>query len=293
MNENVDLSLQDIGFYSKLDGNVVTAAAILKILDRLPSRDRWCVEFGAWDGLVGSTTRDLILNLGYSAVLIEGSRERFADLERNYAGRPEVFTLNRFVGFTADNGLDALLSGTPIPQQFDFLTVDIDGNDYHVWNAICKYRPKVVMIEFNPTIPAEVHFVQPADPALNLGNSLAALVELGKKKMYELVAVIGVNAFFVAQDLFPGFAVTDNRIAALWTNRDCVTYFFTGYTGQVFLRGCRKLPWHDDIPLRENDVQVLPAFLRKYPHTRKNRLFYTALTNPFELVKKIFRRLGR
>ena len=292
MKEHPDPPPQDIGFYSEFDSCAATAAAIEKILAKLPSRDRWCVEFGAWDGLVGSTSRDLIMNHGYSAGLIEGSRERFAELQRNYAGRAGIIPMNRFVGFTADDGLDALLAGTPVPQDFDFLTVDIDGNDYHVWNAIIQYRPKVVMIEFNPTIPPEVCFVQPADPALNVGNSLAALIQLGKQKGYELVAVVGVNAFFAAREFFAAFEVADNRITALWTKRDCVTYFFTGYNGEIFLGGCCRLPWHENIPLRAADLQVLPAFLRTYPYTRKHRLLYNCLTKPAEMVRKIFRRMG-
>src|ERR1017187_9355054 len=125
--------LLDFGFYSELaqrDGGGATATAIGFILDRLPAKNRWCVEFGAWDGLWGSTTRRLILEQDYSAVLIEGSRERFADLQKNYAGNPRIVTRNQFVGFTAADGLDTILADTPAPPDFDFLTVDIDGNDY-------------------------------------------------------------------------------------------------------------------------------------------------------------------
>ena len=285
--------LRDFGFYSQLaqtDGVAATAAAIECVLDRLPERNRWCVEFGAWDGLMGSTSRRLILERDYSAVLIEGNRERFADLQKNYAGNARVVTRNQFVGFTAADGLDRILADTSAPLDFDFLTVDIDGNDYHVWNAVVKYRPKVVMIEFNPAIPPEVRFIQPADPAVSQGSSLAALVELGKRKNYELIAVLGVNAFFTTADLFPQFGLTDNRVETLWTERDCVTYFFTGYAGQIFLRGCRKLPWQEDTPIRESQVQVLPAFLRRYPWTRAHRRWHMALNQPGTLLKKIFRR---
>jgi len=286
--------LRDFGFYSHLaqtDGVAATAAAIEYILNRLPERNHWCVEFGAWDGLVGSTTRRLILERNYSAVLIEGSCERFADLQKNYAGNARVVTRNQFVGFTAVDGLDQILADTAVPVDFDFLTVDIDGNDYHVWNAVVKYRPKVVMIEFNPTIPPEVSFIQPADPAVSQGNSLTALVELGKSKKYELIAVLGVNAFFVTAELFPQFGLADNRVETLWTERDGVTYFFAGYDGQIFLRGCRKLPWQEGTPLHEAQVQVLPAFLRRYPWTRTHIRWHMALNQPGTLLKKNFRRL--
>lgn len=274
-----------------MDGVAATAAAIEFILGQLPDRNRWCVEFGAWDGLMGSTSRPLILQHDYSAALIESDRDRFAELQKNYADRKNIITRNQFVGFTAADGLDAILAGTPIPVNFDFLTVDIDGNDYHVWHAVVKYRPKVVMIEFNPTIPAEINFIQPADPQVSQGSSLAAFVELGKKKGYELLAVLGVNAFFVTAELFPRFGISDNRMEALWTQRDCVTYFFLGYDGRVFLRGCQKLPWQEHVPFHEGQVQVLPGFLQKYPWAKKHRRLHAALTNPVALVKKVVRRL--
>ena len=294
MNSSTASPLLDFGFYSQKaqkDGVAATGAAIEFILNQLPERNRWCVEFGAWDGLVGSTSRPLILEHEYSAVLIEGNPERFADLKKNYAGNDRVITRNQFVGFTAADGLDSILAGTPAPRDFDFLTVDIDGNDYQVWKAVEKYRPKVVMIEFNPTIPPEVSFIHPADPMVNEGNSLTALVELGKKKNYELVAVLGVNAFFVTAELFPRFNIADNRVETLWTNRDCVTYFFTGYDGKVFLRGCRKLPWQEGLPFNEMQVQVLPGFLQRYPWTPKHRRWHLALKRPGTFLKKVLRRL--
>jgi hypothetical protein len=295
MKSSTPSPLSDFGFFSELarkDGVAVTATAIEYILDQLPECNHWGVEFGAWDGLVGSTTRHLILERNYSAVLIEGNPERFGRLQKEYAGKSQIFTRNQFVGFTAADGLDAILTNTPIPPDFDFLTVDIDGNDYHVWNAVVKYRPKVVMIEFNPTIPPEVSFIQPADPAASQGNSLTALVELGRKKKYELIAVIGVNAFFATAELFPLFGVKDNRVEALWTNRDCITYFFTGYDGKVFLRGSCKLPWQEGMTFSENQVQVLPGFLRQYPWTNKHRRWHMALKKPGTFLKKLLRRLG-
>ena len=294
MNPTSPLPLHDFGFYFKtaqVDGVVATANAIELMLDRLPARNLWCVEFGAWDGLVGSTTRRLILERGFSAVLIEGELARYTDLQKNYAGNDRVIPRNQFVGFTAADGLDAILAGTPAPVDFDFLTVDIDGNDYHVWNAVVKYRPKLVMIEFNPTIPPEVSFIQPADPAVNQGSSLTALVELGKTKNYELIAVLGVNAFFVTAELYPHFSLTDNRVEKLWTERDCVTYLFAGYDGRIFLRGCCKLPWQEGQPITESKVQVLPGFLRRYPWTNQHRRWHLALTHPGSCLVRMLRRL--
>lgn len=270
---------------------------IEKIIALLPANDRWCVEFGAWDGLHLSNSRHLIENRGYSAVLIEGSMQRFGELQRNYAANPRVLARNAFVGFTAADGLDTLLVSTPVPEDFDLLSIDIDGNDYHVWKAISKYRPKVVCIEYNPTIPTEVRFTQKPDPALNQGSSVASLVQLGKEKGYELVCLLGYNAFFVDGSYFPAFGISDNRPVTLRKDLSSITYIFSGFDGTVFLDGQRRLPWHG-LPLLESRVQHLPQALRKFPGnytTAEQAAFavFRAASTPERWLDRLFRRRRR
>jgi hypothetical protein len=238
-----------------------------KIFDVIPPASRpWCVEFGAWDGLHLTNTRHLIQSRGFSAVLIEADQRRFRSLRRNYADCANVTTLNARVGFTPSDSLDRILESTPVPKEFDLLSVDIDGNDYHAWKAVTQYRPRVVVIEFNPTIPDPVHFVQPADIAINQGASLLALVEMAKEKGYELICVLPFNAFFVRQEDYARFGLTANDPQVLRTDRRQVTYLFSGYDGRVFLQGSCRLPWHR-IRLNESDMQLLPRSLRQYPET--------------------------
>ncbi len=237
---------------------------IEKILELLPERNDWCVEFGAWDGILYSNTRSLIVNKKYSAVLIESDSEKFKDLQRNYSAYPEVISINRFVGFHNYDHLDVILEATPVPEDFDFLSIDIDGNDYHVWKAIERYQPKVVCVEFNPTIPTEVNFVQSAAENVNQGSSLMALTELGVEKGYELVSVLPFNAIFVRREYFPIFEISDNSPSTLRTHTQAITYMFSGYDGRIILRGHRRNDWHD-IEIIEDDIQILPKFLQKYP----------------------------
>src|SRR5438552_3953707 len=74
-----------------------------QILETIPENDKWCVEFGAWDGLFLTNTRNLIESKGYSAVLIEPDKSRFRDLQRNYSRHNNVITINKFVGFTEED----------------------------------------------------------------------------------------------------------------------------------------------------------------------------------------------
>jgi hypothetical protein len=234
------------------------------ILERVGDRCGWCVEFGASDGRHLSNTRQLIVDQGYSAVLIEGDDDKFEQLRATYAQSEQVVALRGRVGFTDIDGLDAFLGKTPIPAEFDFLSIDIDGNDYHAWDATRRYRPKLVCIEFNPTIPNEVLFVQRADMATQHGSSLSALVKLGKAKGYELACVLPPNAFFVTPEVYERLGIADNRPETLRRDNEDITFIFSGYDGTVFLRGRRELPWHR-APLRERRVQHLPRLLRRYP----------------------------
>lgn len=237
---------------------------IEKLLQTLPERDRWCVEFGAWDGINLSNTRNLIESAGYSSVQIEGSKAKCDQLRKNYASNSNVIPVNAFVGFNAHDGLDAILAPYPVPRDFDFLSIDVDGNDYHIWKAVSGYRPKAVCVEFNPTVPTELKFVQRAHPAVHQGASLHSLVELGKEKGYELVSVLPFNAFFVDARYFPLFEIADNRPETLRTDLSHVTYLYSGYDGAIILEGSRQLPWHL-LPIKASAFEPLPKFLRKYP----------------------------
>jgi hypothetical protein len=234
------------------------------ILRLLPERDKWCVEFGAWDGVFLSNTRRLIEDAEYKAVLIEGDEACFSRLRSNNESNDRVITLNAFVGCEGSTRLDALLEPLQIPKDFDYLSVDVDGMDFHIWKSLDIYRPKVVCIEFNPTIATEARFVQRADSSVNHGCSLASLVELGKAKGYELVCVLPFNAFFVDSRYFSLFAIDDNSALSLRKDLSTITHFFIGYDGSIHLQGNAGLPWHG-ISIHESDFQVLPRALRKYP----------------------------
>jgi hypothetical protein len=143
---------------------------IEKIFQTIPAANRWCMEFGAWDGKLYSNTHLLMQKAGWSGVFVEADRDRFRDLINTYSGNPVAHCLNCFVSFLGENSLDSVLARTPIPKDFDLLSIDIDGNDYHVWESLLTYQPRVVIVEFNHTIPSHVEFVQPRDMKVNQGT---------------------------------------------------------------------------------------------------------------------------
>lgn len=239
---------------------------LAKVLEVIGARDRWCVEFGAWDGEAMSNTHALVASQGYSAVLIEADGGKFKRLAEKNRGNSKIVPIRAFVGYEGPNRLDALLAreAPAVPRDFDLLSIDIDGNDYHVWDAVIDYRPKVVVIEYNPSIANAVEFVQPRDPALNQGASLRSMDALARRKGYELVAVTTTNGIFVERKYFDRFGIRDNSVAALRTDESLVTHVFSGYDGTVFVRGYGKLVWHE-VPYDESRLQQLPRWLRGYP----------------------------
>jgi hypothetical protein len=234
-----------------------------ELFKRIGTTNKWCVEFGAWDGKLYSNTWRLIAKFDWSAVLIEGMEDRARDLAQLHKGSSQVHVRNCYVSWTGENRLDNLLANTPIPWQFDLLSIDIDGNDYHVWNSVEQYQPRVVVIETNPSASNDLFFVQDADARLNQGCSLRAVIDLAKRKSYELAATTRVNAIFVTKSEFSKIGIEDNSIDAMHF-ADSTTELFQGYDGSLFAAGLDMLMWQGR-KIDHEALQIIPKHLRKFP----------------------------
>ncbi len=265
---------------------------IEEIFRRIGATNKWCVELGALNGTHHSNTWNLIMREGWSGVLIEADPTYAEKLYQVYKDTPRAHCFNEFVEFQGEHSLDAILARTPIPRDFGLLSVDIDGNDYHVWDSLSRYRPRAVIIEFNPTIPNDILFIQPRDRSVQQGSSLRSLVELGGKKGYRLAAVTGVNAFFVLEELFAKLGIPETSIDEMHTDTSFYTRLFQLYDGTLVLDGFKELLWHQR-PLRDEDIQVIPARKRRYPSGVSSGSFmrkfkYWARKSPlYPLIKKI------
>lgn len=184
-----------------------------EIFRRIGTTDRYFVEFGVEDGLENNT-RYLLQKHGWSGVWLEGSAEKVDRASQTFAQFP-VRIFNKFID--RDN-IPTIFEAVQVPVEFDLLVIDLDGNDYWVWQALANYSPRVVVIEYNASFLPGLEWVMPYDPAHywdgsnHFGASLDALAALGQRKGYRLVACDsqGVNAFFVRQDLLNDcFSYTD------------------------------------------------------------------------------------
>jgi hypothetical protein len=180
---------------------------IAEIFNRIGTTNKFFVEFGAGSGVENNTA--FLLIKGWSGLWIESDRSRFKAIYQKFAflmGR-SLKAVNIFIN--TDN-IESILQENDVPQEFDLLSVDVDGNDFWMWNAISWFKPRVVVIEYNSIFPPDIDWVIKYNQNFKrvgytsfFGASLKALEKLGTRKGYTLVAcdLRGINAFFVRTDL--------------------------------------------------------------------------------------------
>lgn len=182
---------------------------IAEIFNRIGTTNKFFVEFGVEDGLQCNT--HFLLFQGWEGVYMEGSAEFCEKIRENFKiplKKGQLTLLHSFI--TAEN-INDLIAQTKAKDlvEIDLLSIDIDGNDYHIFNAISVIKPRVIVIEINAKFPPPVEYVMPYNPTHIWdgsdiqGASLESLTKLAKQKGYNLVAtdLKGVNAFFVRTDL--------------------------------------------------------------------------------------------
>jgi hypothetical protein len=201
------------------------------VLSKIPNKTGWCVEFGAWDGKSESNTHYFISQQSYHGVMIEADPLKYNLLRENMKAY-DTICVNAFVRPEGENKLDNILSLTPIPKQFDLLSIDVDGDDYHVWQSLDKYQPTVVIIEINiRDKPGVKRINKPGSPIVRgntgtsissmwgitgyTGTSISSMTELAISKQYSLLANVHCNAIFVRREylnLFHDREVTPDEV---------------------------------------------------------------------------------
>jgi hypothetical protein len=170
------------------------------------SGEPWCCEFGAHDGFTFSNTA----NLQWPAVLIESDPELFAKLAASSRAQNCV-VVQRHIGVQL-NKLDNVLLTTPIPKNFDLLSIDVDGEDLAIWKSLQYYRPRVVIIEVDSCQAPG------AGPSIRGMGTLEEAVALGKSKGYELALHTG-NAIFVRAELAQALEIDPENWQELFDRR--------------------------------------------------------------------------
>jgi hypothetical protein len=209
--EPVDLAKSERTVFSQWGEDGV----IERIFEVIQPTNKFAVEFGAFDGVHNSNTRNLVVNHGWSALMIEGDPKRAAELKANYKGNDRVKAVEAWV---YPGNIETLFEDNGVPKDLDLLVIDIDSNDYWVWKVIQSFRPKVVQLEANQEYPPPQLMVIAFHP-MNFwdgsdyhGASLQSYYNLAKKKGYELIyhCQRGTNFFVVDKQYYERFGISDN-----------------------------------------------------------------------------------
>jgi hypothetical protein len=193
---------------------------IAELFSRLRVTDPFFAEIGVETG-VECNTAELAQRWAWKGVMIEGSDANFAGLRQNYSGFPNVRPVHAMV--TREN-VAALFAANGVPHDLDLLSIDVDGNDYYLWEALADYRARVVVIEINPAYPPPQRWVMAYNPAHAwqhddyYGASLASLTALGGRLGYALLGIDNnvVNAFFIRRELLDVVAFPERTPEAVF-----------------------------------------------------------------------------
>jgi hypothetical protein len=189
--------------YSQCDEDGI----IQEIFRRIGTTNRVFVEFGVEAGSECNSAKLLVE--GWRGLWLDGQQQLIDQIHKNFKPFIESGKLEASQAFITAENIDSLIAKAGVTGAIDFLTIDIDHNDYWVWQAINVIQPRVVAVEYNATLHPPLSVVVPYEPNRTwngtnyFGASLEALVRLGRSKGYRLVgcSFSGTNAFFVRDEL--------------------------------------------------------------------------------------------
>jgi len=171
---------------------------IEKIFETIGTKSKLCIEFGAWDGFFASNTANLWTKHGWQAILIESDQKKAKQLHENLQRYPACTAICAHVGNKSPNLLEEILTThNMLPATIDLLSIDIDDNDYYVFETLNSIHPRIIICEYNPTLPPELDIHFPPDSYW--GCSAGSLIRLAHAKGYELIAMTDTNCFFCHQ----------------------------------------------------------------------------------------------
>lgn len=176
------------------------------LVSRIENVPQTFVEFGV-ENYRESNTRFLLQHRNWRGFIIDGSKEHIADIEQqDISWRHWLKAKCAFI--TAEN-INSLLKDAGFGEKVGLLSIDIDGNDYWIWEKIDHIDPIIVVVEYNAvfgdvhpiSVPYDPQFVRSkAHYSYNFyGASLPAFKHLAEKKGYTFIGTNshGVNAYFV------------------------------------------------------------------------------------------------
>ncbi len=213
------LPLTDVGFrvYSQFEEDGI----LLYILTLIGSPNRVFVDLGSADG-INSNCANLAINHGWSGLFIDGDNNNIERGRNYYASHRHTWAHPpKFVcSMICRENINSVIRDSGVSGDIDLLSIDIDGNDYWVWDAIECVTPRVVIVETHVefgmksiVVPYDKDYVYPGKHPQYHGASPVAMAKLARSKGYRLVGAnhYGFNTIYVrngvAEEIFPEVSV--------------------------------------------------------------------------------------
>lgn len=214
-------SIFDTGFrvYSQFeeDGLLLFLFAVIGI------KSKTFIDVGAGDCIL-SNCANLAVNFGWHGLFIDGNPAKIERGRKYYASHPDtgLFPPKFSCAMVKRENINQIIEEAGFCGEVDLLSIDIDGNDYWIWDALEVVAPRVVIIEThvefglrNIVVPYAPDYVYPGRHPDYLGASPVAVVKLAEKKGYRLVGAnrFGFNTIYVKHEegrgLIPTMSVED------------------------------------------------------------------------------------
>jgi hypothetical protein len=229
------------------------------LVDYLDINKKSFIEFGV-ENYLESNTRYLLLENNWEGLIIDGNKKNMDFVKKdNLYWRHSLTAIHSFV--TAEN-INTILTSAGFNGEVGLLHIDIDGNDYWIWNAITCIEPSIVIIEYNSlfgykrsiTVPYNPSFFRTQAHYSNLyyGASLKALIGLSSKKGYEFIGcnAAGNNAYFVKKTLLKDIqprTIDDGYVKAKFRESRDKSGKLTYYNSDKQLELIKGLPVYDTL----------------------------------------------
>lgn len=232
--------LNEVGFkaYSQTDEDGI----LLYIFSIIGTKNRQSVEICAGDGIECNTS-NLIINDGWHGLLVDGNEDLVKQGQFYYRNNPctSVYPPVFAHAWVTRDNINEIITTNGFSGEIDLLSIDMDGVDYWIWEAIDAIDPSVVVVEYQDIIGPERSLTIPYSDNFNAyehpttlgmpnycGASLPAFNKLAIRKGYRLVGCnrYGYNAFFVKNPLgeneLPEIPVADcfKHPKVLWGMRE-------------------------------------------------------------------------
>jgi len=221
-------SLQDAEF--KVFSQWGEDGIIQYLIQRVPIPNPIFIEFGVED-YRESNTRFLLTHDYWRGLILDGGSAHIDFINNSqYRWRHHIEAVSAFI--TREN-INQLIGDAGIRGDIGLMSIDLDGMDYWVLQAIEIVSPRILILEYNSSFGAEHAVTVPYQPDFSVaqahysklywGASLAALVQAASQKGYSFVGSnkAGVNAFFVRNDVIgdlPVLTVQQGYVQSRFSN---------------------------------------------------------------------------